>query len=89
MLGAQYYTPAGLRTQSSKYIITGSIINLVMNLFFIPKFAATGAVIGSIIAEMTITILYYVNCNGYLNFKALLKMLLQKVVCRNFYVNCC
>ena len=72
-LGAQYYTPAGLRTQSSKYIITGSIINLVMNLFFIPKFAATGAVIGSIIAEMTITILYYVNCNGYLNFKALLK----------------
>ena len=44
-----------------------------MNLFFIPKFAATGAVIGSIIAEMTITILYYVNCNGYLNFKALLK----------------
>ena len=72
-LGAQYYTPAGLRTQSSKYIITGSVINLVMNLFFIPKFAATGAVIGSIIAEMTITILYYVNCNGYLNFKALLK----------------
>ena len=68
-LGSQYYTPAGLRAQSSKYIITGSVVNLIMNLILIPKFKATGAVIGSIVAELTITILYFKNCSGYITTK--------------------
>lgn len=65
-LGAQYYTPAGLRVQSSKYIIIGAIVNLFMNLIWIPQFGATGAIIGSLIAELVISILYFINCNGYL-----------------------
>lgn len=72
-LGAQYYTPAGLRAQSSKYIITGSVTNLIMNLILIPKLGATGAVIGSIIAELTISALYFVNCDKYLTIMQVLK----------------
>ena len=65
----QYYSPAGLRTLSSKYIIEGAVINLFINLALIPKFGAIGAVVGSIVAELAITLLNIKNCNGYLTVK--------------------
>lgn len=65
-LGAQYYTPAGLRAESAKYIIIGSFVNLIMNLIFIPTLGSIGATVASIIAELTIAILYLIRCNGYL-----------------------
>ena len=34
-LGAQYYNPAGLRALSAKFIIVGSVINLLLNLILI------------------------------------------------------
>ena len=79
-LGAQYYTPAGLRTQSSKYIIVGSVTNFVMNIIFIPKFGATGAVIGSIIAELTISVLYFFHCDGYLTIRQVSRCSYKRIV---------
>ena len=57
-LGSQYYTPAGKRAQSAKYIIAGSCVNLGLNLLLIPRFWGYGAIIASLIAELTITDLY-------------------------------
>lgn len=57
-LGSQYYTPAGKRAQSAKYIIAGSCVNLGLNLLLIPRFWGYGAIIASLIAELTITVLY-------------------------------
>lgn len=65
-LGSHYYTPAGLRKQSAQYIVIGAIVNLALNLMLIPTYKATGAVIGSLMAEFTITVLYLRNCNGYM-----------------------
>ena len=70
-LGSQYYTPAGLRSQSAKYIIIGSVFNLLLNLVFIPVFRSKGAVISSVLAESLITFLYVKNSNGYVDFKQL------------------
>ncbi|MCY7080272.1 oligosaccharide flippase family protein [Streptococcus oralis] len=70
-LGSQYYTPAGLRSQSAKYIIIGSVLNLLLNLVFIPVFRSKGAVISSVLAELLITFLYVKNSNGYVDFKQL------------------
>lgn len=70
-LGSQYYTPAGLRSQSAKYIIIGSVLNLLLNLVFIPVFRSKGAVISSVLAESLITFLYVKNSNGYVDFKQL------------------
>ncbi len=72
-LGSQYYTPSGRRAQSAKFIITGSVINLVLNLILIPKFWSYGAVIASVIAECVITFLYMRNCDGYLRLSQLIK----------------
>ncbi len=80
-LGHQYYTPAGLRVQSAKYIITGSVVNLVLNLCLIPSLGAVGAVIGSIVAEGAISVLYLLNCNKYLVFRDLLKLSFKRIFC--------
>ena len=72
-LGAQYYTPAGLRAKSAKYIIIGSIINLFMNLLLIPRIRSIGAVIATIIAELMISVLYLHSCDGYYQWTRLHK----------------
>lgn len=79
-LGSQYYTPAGLRKQSAIYIIVGAVVNLVLNLCLIPYFASAGATIASIIAELTISILYLKNSNGYLTAKYIFKILWKKII---------
>ena len=71
-LGAQYYTPAGLRKQSAQYIMMGAVINLFLNIILIPKYGAVGAVIGSLMAELTITVLYLKNCSDFMTFRQIL-----------------
>ncbi len=71
-LGSLYYTPSGQRARSARYIIVGSVVNLCLNLCLIPFWGATGAVFASIIAELTITILYMVNCADYMTVKMLI-----------------
>ena len=71
-LGAQYFTPAGLRKKSAQYIIIGAVVNLFLNIILIPKYGAIGAVIGSLMAELTITILYLKNCNDYMTLRQIL-----------------
>ena len=72
-LGSQYYTPAGLRRQSTKYIIVGALINLSLNMVFIPRFSSMGAAAASLMAETTITFLYLKNCVNYFNPVNILK----------------
>ena len=79
-LGSQYYSPAGLRSQSAKYIVFGAVTNLLLNLLFIPFFKSEGAVLATIVAESTISVLYLCNCNGYFTFKALFGIAWRKVV---------
>ncbi len=79
-LGSQYYTPAGYRKKSAGYIVTGSVVNLCMNLLLIPRFGGTGAIFGTLIAETVITVLYMANCNGYLTVKQLLSLSWKKLI---------
>ena len=79
-LGSHYFTPAGLRKKSAKYIIIGAITNLVINMLLIPNFKSVGAIIATIIAELTISLLYLKNCNGFLSLKDLLKLSYKKVI---------
>ncbi len=70
-LGTQYYTPSGQRARSARYVIAGSVGNLIMNLILIPILGAVGAVIGSIFAESIIAVLYMINCDRYITVKQL------------------
>ena len=70
-LGSQYYTPSGQRKRSAKVIVLGAVINLILNILLIPKFQAYGATIASVIAEITIAIIYIQMCEGYMTWQQL------------------
>lgn len=73
-MGSQYYTPSGRRAQSSKYLIAGSCVNLVMNLCLIPRFQSFGAAIASVAAEFVISSLYVKNSDHYMSAKLLFEI---------------
>lgn len=79
-LGTQYYNPAGLRLKSSIYLLIGAGTNLVLNLLFIPFFKSAGAIVASVLAETVITVLYLVNCDGYLSMKTIIRMAWKKFI---------
>lgn len=79
-LGSQYFTPSGQRKRSAKVIIGGSAVNLIFNLLLIPKLGAHGAIIGSLIAEIVITVLYIRMCNGYMTAGILWRMSWKRII---------
>lgn len=79
-MGAQYYTPAGKRTQSAKYILVGALVNVICNVFLIRYFSAMGAVWGSIIAEGIITYLYVYNSQNYITWGKIWKMAYKRLI---------
>lgn len=79
-LGSQYYTPSGRRNDSTKYLLCGSAVNLILNLCLIGKYGAYGAACASVIAEFCITFLYVKNCNGFMRFGKLLSCMSKKVI---------
>ena len=79
-LSSQYYTPVGKRNKISKFLITGSVINLILNLSLIPSFGAIGATIASLVAETVITTLFIINSDGFCSFKMLFRIGWKKII---------
>lgn len=80
VLGSQFYTPCGKRAQSAKYLIVGSVVNLILNLIMIPRFGVYGATCASIIAELIITILYVKYSEGYARVSMLIRVGYKKFI---------
>lgn len=75
LIGSHYYTPLGKKKISNKFLITGSVINFIANMMLIKPLGAIGAAIGTILAELTITILYLNKSDKELfNFKMFFKL---------------
>ena len=72
-LGSLYFTPSGQRARSNKGIVTGAVVNLVLNLILIPFFASRGAVIASVVAESTITGIYLYMSRDYFDISCIFK----------------
>lgn len=73
-LGSQYFTPSGQRKRSAKVIVLGAVINLCCNLALIPRYGAVGATIASMIAELTITVLYVRMSDRYMTAAMLVRL---------------
>ena len=71
ILGSQYLTPSGQRARSSKGIVTGAVVNFILNSLLIPKYGADGAAAASVIAELVISIIYMHMSKGYASWKQL------------------
>ncbi len=74
VLGSLYLTPSGQRRLSNRAIIIGSVTNLLLNLFLIPRFGAYGAVVASVAAELVISTLYLCFSHRFISAWQLLAM---------------
>lgn len=79
-LGSQYYNPVGKRALSAKFLVYGSIINLLLNIILIPRFRSLGAAIATIIAEIVIDCFYVHFCDNYIGIRVLIGQLWKKIV---------
>lgn len=79
-LGSHYYLPAGKIRKSTQMTIIGSIINLIANLLLIPILQAQGAIIGSLIGEGIIAIIYCYNGREFLPLILIIKNSYKKFI---------
>ena len=78
--GGQYLIPTGRQNQYTLSVIIGAVTNLIMNIFLIRYFYASGAVVASVSAEGIIALVEFYFVRKELNF---VKILLSS---RNYLV---
>lgn len=77
VIGMQYLLPTKKQLQYNISIIFGSMINLIFNFIFIPKFFSIGAAIGTIFTELTVTTMQIYFIRKDFDIKEILKMNLK------------
>ncbi len=60
VFGTQFMIPTGLTKEYTISVVSGSIINFIINLILIPRYSAYGAIIASVCAEFSVTIIQWV-----------------------------
>lgn len=65
----QYLIPHHKEKDFTASVIAGAVVNLIVNSFLIPRLGAMGAVIGTVIAELTACIWQYVIVNKMIKLK--------------------
>ncbi len=67
--GIQYMVPTGMYKRYSASVVAGAVINFCLNLISIPKIGAYGAVISSVIAETSVTLIQYFSIRKKVSIK--------------------
>ena len=80
ILGSQYYLPSGNINKSTLMTISGSILNLAANALFIPQFGAMGAIMGTLIGESFISVIYFYNARKYLAIKRIIAFSYKRII---------
>lgn len=78
--GMLFYTPTNKIKLGSVLLVTGSAINLILNLILIPRIYSYGAAIGSLVAEFIIAILFVIFTKGFITFKMMFACLWKKII---------
>ena len=65
--GIQYMVPVGMYNRYSASVIAGACINFCCNWMMIPKYGAYGAIIASVIAECSVTVIQYISIRRKVN----------------------
>lgn len=73
VLRMQYVIPRGLDSIYVKATIAGAIVNLIINFIFIPRYGSVGAAIGTIIAQIVVTLVFTVYSRKDLPLKTYFK----------------
>lgn len=72
-LGSVFYNPTGRRWLSCKLLFAGVAVNLVANVFLIPKYQAFGAAVSTTLSETTVCLLYIIFSIKHIDYHNILK----------------
>jgi O-antigen/teichoic acid export membrane protein len=75
-----YYVPSGNVLKGTRFIIIGSVINIIINVPLILEYGALGATIASFIAETVIAFLYIWGCRDYISVKVIVDKSYRKII---------
>lgn len=59
VVGMQFFVPTGKERYLTLSVIAGSVVNFILNYFFIHQWAAIGASIASVVAEIVVTLIQF------------------------------
>lgn len=79
-LSGQCLTPCGRRFKSAMALWVGAGLNLICNLILIPRMMSMGAVVGSIVAEVTITVLFFWLSRDYVKISDTVKDMMKYII---------
>ena len=77
--GVQYLIPSRNQLIFTKSVVTGAILNIVLNFILIPICGAIGAIIASVIAEVAIAIVQYYCVKKQINIHIFKKSYLKYI----------
>lgn len=92
VIGVQYLLPTNRTREYTISVTFGAIVNLLLNVFLIPRFGAIGACIGTVCAEASVTLIQYkyiskeINTRYYLEgfrnyfFSGIVMLLFVKII---------
>lgn len=58
--GVQYFIPIGKENIYTLTVVTGAVVNVILNLILIPKYFSIGASIASVVAETSVTLVGFI-----------------------------
>ena len=80
VIGRQYLLPTKRQKQYTISVVTGAVVNLIMNSCLIWKFGALGASIGTVIAEFTVTFVQLIFVRKEFDIKGILKLSIKYII---------
>lgn len=80
-IGKQCLMPVGRQKMFNISVICGAVVNFGLNLILIPKISSLGAAIASVLAEITILLLFIVFSRDYINLRALIYGFFKYSIC--------
>lgn len=73
VLGTQYLLPTNQTKFYTMSVVSGAVVNFLLNLILIPKYGVLGAAITTVLSELTVTVAQFVFVRKELEFFCLLR----------------
>ncbi len=80
VIGIQYLLPTKRQTEFTVSVIVGAVINFIVNMLLIRTYGALGASIGTVIAEIFVTLVQFVFVRNDFNIKEIIKLSTKYVI---------
>ena len=79
VIGTQYLLPTKRQKEYTISVIIGAIVNFCINMILIKKYGALGASIGTVLAEMVVTIIQFIFVRKDINLIRIIRLSLKYI----------